>query len=611
MDRVDAAGTADTGALAAFDRSATQIAALLVGAAHPFPEFAAAGPGLAALRGSLRVRAALAQTEASLADLGDMPQTTYTRFRAFGLRGDREPYETPYYRKRARLHAAAFRVLVGQDDLLDAVQDHLWSICEESTWVVPAHARVIDLMAAETAFGLAEIVALIGPRLDAEVRLRVREEIDRRIFAPFLGGHYDLRWFGGGDNWNGVCSGALGGAFLYLEREPDRLAGALELLLGSLKQFFATAFEGDGSTTEGVRYWQYGLQYVIIFAELLRARTGGGIDLLAAPRIRQVAAYPGAMVLPGGSFVSFADSPTRVPFSPGLTTRLARRADSPALLGVLAPPAPLAPPESLPLILRDLLWWGGDRPEAAPLADATLPAAGIARLVANTRDGAAVAVALKAGHNGENHNHDDVGSFVLHVADEGFLVDPGPGHYDRDYFGDRRYDNIFANSYGHGVPRVAGQLQGTGRAFVGELLGIERDEATGRKVATVEFGRAYALATLVSARRRLIVGTADAEAGTVWLHDIFRFADADHAVEEALLTWLPTVIAGASATISGQRHALRLTIERPVGAHFVLESLERESRANHQTAVLQRLSFAMAAASAIEVRVRMAIVAIP
>src|SRR5206468_9441276 len=84
---------------------------------------------------------------------------------------------------------------------------------------------------------------------------------------------------------------------------------------------------------------------------------------------------------------------------------------------------------------------------------------------------------------------------------ENLLADPGRGLYSRAYFSERRYENIFANSYGHSVPRVGGQLQGTGRAFSGELLGVET--AGEIKRAEVELARAYPVAGLSSVRRQI------------------------------------------------------------------------------------------------------------
>ncbi|HEY8599253.1 MAG TPA: heparinase II/III family protein, partial [Thermomicrobiales bacterium] len=277
-----------------------------------------------------------------------------------------------------------------------------------------------------------------------------------------------------------------------------------------------------------------------------------------------------------------------------------------SLLGTLAPEAPLqgAAEAGLSRTLRDLLWWDGERQAAPPLADALLPASGIARLTARTEAGAPIALAIKAGHNDEHHNHNDIGSFVLHVADETLLADPGPGRYERDYFNERRYESPFANSLGHSVPRIAGRLQGTGRAFAGALTIGANDAPTSSKTATVEFARAYPVAHLTTARRTLTL-TAAGDDSTVLLHDRFAFTGAGEEVEEALVTWLPVTLAGATATIHGQRHDLTLTIEAPTGAQFAITAIAHEGKGDTDVAILHRLGFTIPPATSSEARIRM------
>lgn len=567
-----------------------------------FPELEQVRHRLDTLLNAPHAKAMLAEADILLADVENIPQTSYSRYQAFALSGDREPYQTPYFLKRHRLNAAVLRFLLGQRELKDIVHDYLWDICEETTWVVPAHARVIDLMAAETAFWLAEILYLLGDELDGEVRERVRHEIDHRILAPFLQSHFDLRWFNGSDNWNGVCSGAIGGAFLYLERDPKRLARALALILESLQTYLATAFEDDGGTTEGVGYWQYGLNNVVMFAEMLRTRSGGELDLLADPRFQQIATFPAKMLLPNDRFVSFSDCPIDVPISPGIVARLAERTGEPSLLNLLSPASTLYHEAGGPRGLRNLLWWDGRRHEMQPLADHMLPATGIARLTGTTHGGAPIVLIVKAGHNDENHNHNDVGSFVLNVAGEDLLTDPGPGHIDRDYFSAQtRYATIFTNSEGHSVPRVDGLPQGTGRGFSGSLHGIEYDEANEQKAVVVEFARAYPVLALNHAKRRLVI---DEKQGTIWFEDSFDFADARHEVEELLVTWFPVTVDGATALIHGQRHQLQIWIEDPSGTQFALESLVEESQVNDRAEVLQRLRVEIPGATTIQTRLR-------
>jgi hypothetical protein len=108
-----------------------------------------------------------------------------------------------------------------------------------------------------------------------------------------------------------------------------------------------------------------------------------------------------------------------------------------------------------------LQWRSWSRPAALTPVDAWLPAGATARLVSNLAPDKPLVLSVKAGHNDEQHNHNDIGSFLLHAAGENVLTDPGRGLYSRDYFRARHYENVFANSSGHSVPRIDGALQRT------------------------------------------------------------------------------------------------------------------------------------------------------
>lgn len=72
-------------------------------------------------------------------DRGALPALTYTLYRTFEHEGTRGPYENPYFLKRARLTRAVLELLAGDESARDAVHDLAWSICEETSWVLPAH----------------------------------------------------------------------------------------------------------------------------------------------------------------------------------------------------------------------------------------------------------------------------------------------------------------------------------------------------------------------------------------------------------------------------------------------------------------------------------------
>jgi hypothetical protein len=249
------------------------------------------------------------------------------------------------------------------------------------------------------------------------------------------------------------------------------------------------------------------------------------------------------------------------------------------------------------LMLREMLWWNGSQPQAAQINDAVLPVSGVVRLVGQTANAKSLVFAMKAGHNEEHHNQNDVGSFIVHVEGESLLVDSGRGLYNRFYFGPTRYENIFANSYGHNVPRIAGKLQMNGRQFHGELVSAETNRP--EKSATIEFARAYPVDSLKSLTRTARFVAPD----TLVLEDEFIFNGAPLDIEEAFLTYSDVTIDGPRAKITGQAYELLITLEQPGGA-FSVESLDAACRANNKSGVLKRLTFHPQGKTAVHMQVR-------
>ena len=572
-----------------------------------FPELETARLQCETLRQAPQTQFVLAQTRQTMEDIEHIPQTNYSSYRAFQRSGERGHYEAAYFLKRTRLAAAALRLFLGQTRLKDNVQDYLWSICEETNWVLPAHENVIiDLFAAETGFVLAETLLLLGETLDSEIRQRVQQEIAQRIFTPYLHSYASYWWYKTDNNWNGVCNSAIAATFLLLEPEPESTVQALTIALQGLQVFVERAFEGDGSSSEGVSYWHYGLMNFVALSELLYARSQGEINLLASTRLQQIAAYPAQVQLYGSQFANFSDCDESVKFNPGIVVRLAERTHEPSTKNLLALPAQPDIDWRLTMMLRNILWWDGTQPSATQLNDAWLRTNGIVRLVTKNAWHDDVILTVKAGHNGENHNHNDIGSFILNVAGENLLVDPGRGLYSRAYFNEQRYENIFANSYGHSVPMINETLQAAGHTFVGHIEQVNTEGP--RKQVSMEFGRAYPVPELLSAKRRLLFGIDGEEAGTTWLYDTFTFSNAPSKVEEVFVTWLECTIDGAAARIHGQHYDLLLAIEHPQDIKFGLELLEKESRANEKAGVLRRLTITLPPAAVVQVNVRMQLI---
>ena len=561
-------------------------------------------------------------------DLTNIPQTPYSLYREFERSGLRDRYQAAYFLKRAQLTRAVFETIVGEDGLVDILHDLLWSICEETSWLVPAHEEQgpdfwelkpsprsnpwgthtaltrepdsIDLFAAETGASLAETVYLLGDRLSPEVRQRVRQEVQRHIFKPYLAYGRQHWWFKGALNWNGVCNGSIGLAFMRLENDPQTLVEALEMVLEGLEAYAATGFEADGGSIEGPSYWDYGMQYFVTLADLLYERSGGEINLLATRRMKNIAHYPLGMALAPGTYINFGDAPEQAALRPGIVQRLAERAGVSELRGLILEPEHWGPSPypvaKLAITLRDAAWWDGQIQPFPQVSgeDYYLPHCAVIKYVGRTEYGLPVVLAAKAGHNDGHHSHTDIGNFILHVDGESLLCDPGRGLYSREYFREQRYQNFFTNSFSHNVPRINGKLQRPGPEFGGcqQYHGeiIEHDERDGVKRVVMELHLAYDIPELVQLRRTL---TMSAKSGETLLVDEYLAKGNGLDVEEGFVTWFPVQLDGSSARVLGGRSGLLMQVEEPQGAVFSAQSMESECRRNHRVGVLTRLAVSL------------------
>ncbi len=552
-------------------------------------------------------------------DVRNIPLLTYSLYREFEHTGERPGFQNPYFQRRATLTRALVEFIMGDASMRGAIEDLLWAICEETSWVVPAHEEQgpdywdinppvvrttplgahtsltrkpdsIDLFAAETGAALAETLYLVGDDIAPEVRQRVRQEVECHIFKPYLAYGRKHWWFKGALNWNGVCNGSIGLAFLRLEQDIQTLAEALAMVLEGFETYIATAFEADGGSIEGVGYWNYGLMYYVTVAELLREITGGELDLLATERMKQIAYYPVGMALKPPMYLNFGDTPETVEIAAGIAQRLAERTGVPelrALVGGAKPDEHSYSIAKLPIMLRQLVWWDGKDCDPPPLRDYYLPTVGVAKMVGAT-NGKPVALAVTAGHNDGHHSHVDIASFVYHIDGESLIPDAGRGKYSKDYFRQKRYENLFTSAYSHNIPRIGGHMQQPGPEFGGcqRYRGtiVERGEQNGHKYVIVDFHTAYDIPELTLARRTL---TLDSSTGEAVIHDVFQFAGEALLVEEAFVTWHDVTLNGDTVTITGERASI--TVYAP-GAAFTVEYLEKESRENERAGILKRIS---------------------
>ena len=74
-------------------------------------------------------------------------------------------------------------------------------------------------------------------------------------------------------------------------------------------------------------------------------------------------------------------------------------------------------------------------------------------------------LAVKAGDNDDNHNHNDTGSFILYKDGQPLFIDLGVESYTQKTFSDRRYEIWTMQSAWHNLPTIGGVMQAAGPQY--------------------------------------------------------------------------------------------------------------------------------------------------
>jgi hypothetical protein len=462
------------------------------------------------------------------------PQPLVSHYARYFRDGNRTAYEGLVAARQQRLTRAVVMALgssqaqgaaSGQpcSDLngwLDEVIDGAYLLCEQSSWSWAAHDDVfsrsgevvpdmsrpfLDLGAGEVAAQLAWIDHLLGGDLERRtpgLRRRIREETSSRVIRPFLE-RMDWHWLGlDGDvhNWNPWIHTNLIAAALFLIDDPDIQAQTVSRCIEGLDRFLAS-IPDDGAIDEGFAYWWNGAGRALEGLALLEQATGGALDG-GLSVVRELVAFPHRMHIGGTWFLNFADGPARaakaLPWD--MLYRWALRlGDKDAAVHAAAMIS--GPPEAaagLGRVLHTLLNGieqageagpgSGDNPPLVPLT--YLPSVQIMTVRETAGSPRGLFLAAKGGHNGEHHNHKDVGSVVVAVDGVPLLVDAGQPTYTAKTFGPDRYDIQAMQSGWHNVPAPFGSEQGAGTEYAAKVLAAPDTKSLRLELA---LGAAYGL----------------------------------------------------------------------------------------------------------------------
>ncbi len=451
-----------------------------------------------------------------------MPEMSDETYLDFSRTGNRTRGQRVISQRRTRLNnLVTAECLENQGRFLPAIEEAIRSICSEKAWCLPAHdgklrnfrgeVSEIDLVVAGLSWNLATAHCWLGEKLSPEVRTLLLNELERRTFAPYESslstGEPRLWWITGTSNWNAVCQAGVIGAALAAIESRERRAFFLAAAEKNLDHFLR-GFTDDGYCSEGMGYWNYGFGHYVLLAETSFQATGGGLDLLAQPKVREIALFGPHMEIVPEVYPAFADC------RPGSRPAVWILAFLDRKLGLGLAPAgqEAALPKANPrgdLFEIGLFAFGNSATDATREETVLareprhwFPDAHVLIVRPGLEQSRVFGAAMKGGHNAEHHNHNDVGTYVVALGKATPLVDPGGEVYTARTFSSRRYESDVLNSFGHSVPRVAGQLQVAGRKAAATVLKTDFSPAADRLV--LDLKAAYAVPELQKLQRTFV-----------------------------------------------------------------------------------------------------------
>lgn len=418
----------------------------------------------------------------------NIPATVMLEFQRNGNRSD---YEKMSFGNRNQLWSLVLAESVeGKGHFLDQIIDGIWAICEESFWGVSAHVSiqkagvglpdvedpVVDLFAAETGALLAWTDYFTGNKLDAVsklVRPRIRYEITRRILTPMVTAKYG--WMGGGNpnsvvnNWAPWIASNYIAALLLIEKDEARRVQGLNIAVKIIDQYLNGLGE-DAGCDEGPSYWTAAGACVFDALNLLYDASGGKVNIYKDPFIQKMGAYIYKTHIADSYYINVADAhPTLYPG--GLMIyRFGRDSGDPLMINfgsrifhsfkekVASGRFHRSRGLYDMLALKDCAAAAYDQEDIGDVWFNDV------RLMAS-RSGNGLFVATHAGHNGESHNHNDVGDFMVYANGQPVIIDVGSGTYTARTFSKDRYKLWFNTSAYHNLPVVNGYEQSPGKKF--------------------------------------------------------------------------------------------------------------------------------------------------
>ena len=417
--------------------------------------------------------------------------------------GNRRNYEKAVFSRRNALNALILAECTERKGrFLDDIINGIYAICEESAWQLPAHniysrdmqqlilpdtsAPVLDLFACETAATLAVAYYLLKRMLNdfsPLITKRMKAELDCRIFIPYLHSHF--WWMGDGrermNNWTIWCTQNILISVFLTDQDKALKEKVLKKACISADYFLAEYGE-DGCCEEGAQYYRHSGLCLFHTIEILNAVTDNAfLSLYKSNKIRNIAAYILKVHIDDKYYVNFADCSAIAGRSGVREFLFGKRVEDVQLTAFAAKDFKTAASETGDFLLlkeeNNLYYRLQNAFTIAEIKDYADKAAeedmngGVSSDIYYPSTGLLIVrdkhrlLAVKAGGNGDSHNHNDAGSFIIYKNGRPMFIDVGVETYTQKTFSPGRYEIWTMQSAYHNLPVINHTMQMDGKEF--------------------------------------------------------------------------------------------------------------------------------------------------
>ncbi|MBQ7344111.1 MAG: heparinase II/III-family protein [Clostridia bacterium] len=415
----------------------------------------------------------------------DIPLLPASVYRQYVTVGNRSNYEDIYFLRRDM--AVTFAVAEAYENkgrFTEKLMDVVWAIMEESTWIIPAHIYCaplygdsslgpvfgdnalhgLDLFAAATAGALSTVYLLCKDKLDnidPVICRKMEYCLHERAIKNFL--QIEVWWGGAlGRKTNNWCPWIVSNILLtaaIMEKDNYTREKVVTKSMSYLDNFL-DGYEPDGGCDEGPAYWGAAGASLFDCLELIEDMSDGKISVYDSELVKNIGDYIYKVNITGNRYVNFADCAPKTDPTAGMLIRFGEKTNSPFLVAFGKKQAKFGDYFfSQSHMYRSLKWLCTPfvKEESCPMPLwSVLPDLGVITAREYDESEKGMFLAAKAGNNGEMHNHNDCGNFMVYYNGNPVIIDTGVGRYTKQTFSRDRYKLWFMQSGYHNLPSFGG-----------------------------------------------------------------------------------------------------------------------------------------------------------